>query len=327
MDMKQWVVEPNAAGTWDIRNVSDGKQVGRESTRALAEDLVRKKGRGIAGGVHVEVHDFRGRRIAQFEVQGKKVKAPAARGRGTTAAGGRHAAPKSQAPRRAQPPGEISPRPGFEAKEAEASPTPTPDEPVNPRMDQIRPAVGLPQEEERLQAERAKQAEHVDRAEQVNPVEEADQSSTLEKVEQQGGTWDKVIEWVFPIGAAMGSSWLSPEVAEAGGGGWVGVFFATLTWSLGCAGATFAVVKGIRPPELFGWIAASLLGAWCIAVWIGVGVLDVWPSISEGGGHPIARVILAFVYTAWVTYGLVGFFVSGGIGIWLGFHVAKRVPT
>lgn len=48
--MKHWLVEPNVVGGWDIRNVSDGKQIGRESTRELAEESAKQRGRGVAGG-------------------------------------------------------------------------------------------------------------------------------------------------------------------------------------------------------------------------------------------------------------------------------------
>ena len=112
--------------------------------------------------------------------------------------------------------------------------------------------------------------------------------------------------------------------AEAGGDGWLGVFFATLTWSLGCAGATYAGVTKVKPPDLYGWIAGSLVGALAIALLLGVGVLNVWPAFTQLTGPLPIRVIMAFVVTAWLTYGPVGFFLSAFIGIWLGRHVAKR---
>lgn len=71
--MKHWLVEPNVVGGWDIRNVSDGKQIGRESTRELAEESAKQRGRGVAGGVTVEVRALGGLRLAVFEVHGKKV--------------------------------------------------------------------------------------------------------------------------------------------------------------------------------------------------------------------------------------------------------------
>jgi hypothetical protein len=121
---------------------------------------------------------------------------------------------------------------------------------------------------------------------------------------------------------------LSERVATAAEGGWFAIFFATLTWSLGCAIATYFII-GHR---LQAWNAVaaaivSLLAAWSIAYLLGIGFLDIPEEELVGGsGHPLFRILAVFAFTAFQAYGSYGAIVSGGIGIWIGYRAAQKFP-
>jgi hypothetical protein len=156
----------------------------------------------------------------------------------------------------------------------------------------------------------------------IPPVNPPSLSETLEK---EGGRWDDVLDLVVPGVAAGFAGAVSPVVEDAAGGGWFAVFLATLTWSLGLAGATyFIVTQKLQSWNAVGAVAGCLLGALIVAGFLGVGVLDV--EFATGGGHPVVGFILAFVVAAFTTYGWFGAVLSGGIGIWLGLRFAKRWP-
>jgi hypothetical protein len=150
-------------------------------------------------------------------------------------------------------------------------------------------------------------------------------AETLEEGERLNG-W---IDVGAPIAAALGAAFMSPEVATAAAYGWIAVFVATLTWSLGCAMATYFIISH----RLEGWnaaaaAAASLLAALAIASGLGIGVLDIGPAeLSGHGTHPVLAVLIVFGVTAFETYGYFGAILSAGIGIWLGYRAAQRFPA
>ena len=150
------------------------------------------------------------------------------------------------------------------------------------------------------------------------------------QVHQEGQTIDdrlsvvgKAIAIGAPLVGASISAFVSPEVHEAMSDGWIAVFFATLTFSLGCAGATvFLRQRRLQGYPLLMAVGACFLGALGIANVIGVGVLDFESTYNTLGGPAPARLPLAFVIVALKTYGPVGTVVSGGIGAWLGYRLA-----
>ncbi len=152
--------------------------------------------------------------------------------------------------------------------------------------------------------------------------------SLRERLEAEGQRWDSLLEWLLPIGLALGTSKVSPAVADAGGN-WMLVALATLTWSGGMAGATYAI-KAYRVTSgmsVVGLVAASLLGALGVAYVIGVGVLDVDFGMIEGPGYLPVQITIAFIVAAVLTYGWLGTLVSGAIGVWLGWRLADRFPA
>jgi len=142
-------------------------------------------------------------------------------------------------------------------------------------------------------------------------------------LEEGGENWDKLLGFVLPLVSAGIAGAVSPEVASAEG--WIGVFVATLAWSLGVALATWAVVSN----DLTGWpvagaVAGSLALSAGVANLIGVGALAVDPEMT-GSGPAIVQFILGFIAAAVMTYGPVGTVLGGGVGVWLGFVAARHL--
>lgn len=143
------------------------------------------------------------------------------------------------------------------------------------------------------------------------------------KVSDEGKQLNRVLEWTLPFIGAFGSTLLSPAVTIYGYN-WIGVFFATLTWSLGVAFAVFLVSS-----QELGGVAAingallSLVGAMLIANVLGMGMLSL--NFTSGGG-PAGRVFDFFI-AALMTYGVAGTIVSGGIGAWLGWRVSEEYSS
>lgn len=144
--------------------------------------------------------------------------------------------------------------------------------------------------------------------------------------ENEGERWDRVIEIVVPVAGAAGAAWISPEVSAADG--WVAVFIATLAWSLGCAISVYVLMTN----NLSGWPAAYAMGgsfivSIIVAAGLGKGVLDsekIMSLTQSGGGPPVIRFLFAVAATAFVTLGVVGTILGGGIGVWLGIRVAQH---
>ena len=157
----------------------------------------------------------------------------------------------------------------------------------------------------------------------VRPPAPPPTMSLAQRLEKEGGTWDSWLEWVVPLGLAAGTGFITPAFAELGGS-WIAICIGTLTWSLGVAGATYAIVS----ERLQGWEAASafavsLLVASFVAYGIGVGVLALDFTVASGS-HPVIRVIATFAFAAVQAYGALGALISGGIGAWLGWRVAQH---
>lgn len=154
----------------------------------------------------------------------------------------------------------------------------------------------------------------------------------VEQIEHEGERWNHVITSVallLPIAGASGAAWMSPEVAAADD--WIGVFFATLAWSLGCALSVYLVVKH----SVKGWaavlavtgcFAASLI----IANLVGTGVLNTNHVLVEASQSDLPDAlgfIAGVATTAFATFGIVGTALGGGIGVWLGWRYAKHAPA
>lgn len=164
------------------------------------------------------------------------------------------------------------------------------------------------------------------RMQAVRPPPQTD--DLVAQIQQEGERWNDVITSVgliLPILGASGAAWLSPEVAAAED--WIGVFFATLAWSLGCALSVYLVVKHM----VQGWAAVIAVTA-CFAVSlvianiVGIGVLDTNQVLVEASQSDVPNVfglIAGVVTTAFVTFGIVGAALGGGIGVWLGWRFAK----
>jgi hypothetical protein len=154
----------------------------------------------------------------------------------------------------------------------------------------------------------------------------------IPEFKEEGERLNVWIDFGLPIAAAIGAPFFSPELVKEAEGGWIAIFVATLTWSLGCAIATYSII-GHRLGLRTGFLAAvgSLLGAWFFASMLGVGVLNI--DMEElkprgGGGHVWGwgfQVLWEFFSTAVITYGPFGTIVSGGIGIWIGYRAAQRL--
>lgn len=130
-------------------------------------------------------------------------------------------------------------------------------------------------------------------------------------------------------GAGFAPSLLSSEIVDGAEYGWVGVFFATLTWSLGCATATY-VIKGysLHGYRLLGALSVSLLVALAIANIVGFGILnptEVYSTV-QFLQHPLAEFPASFLLAALYTYGPVGAFLGALVGWWVGYRVAQRFP-
>lgn len=149
-----------------------------------------------------------------------------------------------------------------------------------------------------------------------------------ERTEREGGWWDTGLDIALPVLAGAGGAALSPEVAEADG--WIGVFLATLAFSLGCALATWALAA----TKVSGWPAVSTVvlafaASVFFAAQVGEGALDI-PSIESAmldmGGPPWMRFLMAVVVTAFTTFGLAGTVLGGAVGVWVGLRVARTHP-
>ncbi len=134
---------------------------------------------------------------------------------------------------------------------------------------------------------------------------------------------DGVLGFAAFIGIPAVNAAISPEVQEALDSGWIAVFLATLTWSLGCALATVTLRRSglLGYPLLFG-VSACFVGALLIAGYVGTGVLELQPV--EGGGP--FNTLVSFVLSALVAYGPLGALVGGGIGAWLGYRTSSLFP-
>ncbi|MFC5288791.1 hypothetical protein ACFPM7_17170 [Actinokineospora guangxiensis] len=146
-----------------------------------------------------------------------------------------------------------------------------------------------------------------------------------ERTEREGGTWDTGLDVALPVLAGLGGAALSPEVA--GADGWIGVFFATLAFSLGCALATWALAatKVSGWPALF-TVVFAFVASVSFAAMVGAGVLEIasiQSAMPDMGGPPWLRFLMAVVVTAFTTFGLVGTVLGGAVGVWVGVRAAR----
>ncbi|MEZ5862855.1 MAG: hypothetical protein R3D25_01780 [Geminicoccaceae bacterium] len=128
-------------------------------------------------------------------------------------------------------------------------------------------------------------------------------------------------------GSTLAPLLLSPKVAQGAEYGWIGVFLATLTWSLGCAIAVYWIKRyDLHGYQMLAALSSSLLVALAIASGIGFGTLDPTESFSsvQALQHPLAKIPASFVLAAFYTYGPVGTFLGAFIGSWVGYRVAQR---
>lgn len=107
------------------------------------------------------------------------------------------------------------------------------------------------------------------------------------------------------LGVPIGSAVIGPEVREAVDAGWVAVFVATLTWTLGCTGAVIVLRRsGLISYQLLFAVSLCFFAALAIANWLGRGVLDIEPFANSAPGP--FRAFGAFIAAALVTYGWLG---------------------
>lgn len=117
---------------------------------------------------------------------------------------------------------------------------------------------------------------------------------------------------------------MSPVIAA--GGGWLGIYFATLAWSLGCTGVAALLVSGkvVGPPMIF--LAALCFGASiAISQAIGAGELLYVPTTNGGGVPGALQFILDVAYAAMLTYGPLGALIGAGVGVWLGVRIGHML--
>lgn len=151
----------------------------------------------------------------------------------------------------------------------------------------------------------------------------------IHQIRTEGKTVDKGLTLGL---AALGipsvsalSAFISPEVQAAAGDGWIAVFFATLTWSLGCALAVVVVGKsGLAGWPLVVGVAIVFFVALGIAVLLGKGVLNI--GMPTAPQNP-AQTVLDFAAAAFRTYGFIGAVLGGGIGVWVGTRLSTLVPN
>lgn len=148
-------------------------------------------------------------------------------------------------------------------------------------------------------------------------------ASVWNRIDDEGEHVDTALEGfgillalVATVSASGVAAMVSPAVQESLENGWVAVFLATLTWSLGCAGCTVLIKRS----GLGGWPLASacvgmFLAAMAVAAWLGTGYLDLTPTTE--GQNPLAT-LAGFARVAFEVYGPIGALLGGGVGYWLG---------
>lgn len=99
------------------------------------------------------------------------------------------------------------------------------------------------------------------------------------------------------------------------------MFFATLTWSLGCAITTAVALQGILGWPLVRTAVLGFAASSFIASELGRGFMDITPAAA---GNPL-ETLFRIVGIAMQTYGVLGAIFGAGIGIWLGFLLGRNV--
>jgi hypothetical protein len=155
-------------------------------------------------------------------------------------------------------------------------------------------------------------------------------SDVFRQIQKEGKKVDKAMSsglklaiWAAPLTSSGLSAFVSTEVQEAMGKGWWAVFLATLTWSLGCLGATVLLIrKTLAGWPLAGAIAAMFSVALLVATALGRGVLEL--DSADSASNPL-ELIGMFVQAAFTTYGPLGAIAGAGVGGWLGSRLAPLV--
>lgn len=154
-------------------------------------------------------------------------------------------------------------------------------------------------------------------------------------VRQEHKTVDQAIgilmEHVWPvaavlIGAGAASSWVSTEVGEATT--FWGIFFATLSWSLGVAIITAATqiqdFVTMQPMALLAVVGLVLVLSSSVATAFAVGTLDQDPcTVSTCGSPP--ETVLAYIGQAVVSFGFLGFMLGTVTGILCGLWAVRII--
>lgn len=165
---------------------------------------------------------------------------------------------------------------------------------------------------------------------------QVDRPPTLGEVHQQikqdGTKMDKGLDGVDTIllvlgylGVPVTSAAISPEVRDALDGGWLAVFFATLTWTLGCMGAVIVSERSglLGYPMVFA-VTLCFVAALAVATLLGKGVLELDLAASTLPGP--FKLVGSFIEAALRTYGWFGSLIGAGVGALLGHRLARLAP-
>lgn len=148
----------------------------------------------------------------------------------------------------------------------------------------------------------------------------------VDEGKEQAENINHALEWVavllpLLLGPAATAALLSASVQEAAKDGWLAVFLATLTWSLGVGLTTLFVLEG----KLQGYnlVFASLgcfIGASVVSGMLGIGYIDVLNQPS-GLAPPLRLAWIAKEAVA--SYGFVGALMGAAVGVFVGYRAMR----
>ncbi len=146
-------------------------------------------------------------------------------------------------------------------------------------------------------------------------------SPVAAQVKREGQVVNRWLKFALPVVSALFTSAIAPSVTKYGVS-YLGVFFATLGLSLGCA-IGIAIVRNLKLTGYaanFAYFVAFIIASG-ISTQLGIGVLKPVAVTSPcSGPFCWAQPILL---SAEQTYGVIGMLLSIGIGSWLGWRASE----